>query len=162
MRLIKQQIERDGSGFVTLYPEEPEDMWHAYNLIRTGDKLRASAVRRVVTESATGSTSSTRVHMNLTVVVDKVDFDSQAGQLHLNGRIAEENKYVKVGAHHTLDLELNRNFTVNKNEWDSMNLAVVKEACDPAEKAEIGAVVLHEGIYIPLRVIHSIGKIMEC
>lgn len=26
MRLIKSNIERDGSGFVTLYPEEPEDM----------------------------------------------------------------------------------------------------------------------------------------
>lgn len=26
MRLIKQNIERDGSGTVTLFPEEPEDM----------------------------------------------------------------------------------------------------------------------------------------
>jgi eRF1 domain 1 len=26
MRLIKESIERDGSGFVTLYPEDPEDM----------------------------------------------------------------------------------------------------------------------------------------
>src|SRR5205807_940850 len=103
MRLIKQQIERDGHGTVTLYPEEPEDMWHAYNLIRVGDTLRASAVRRIVNESATGSTSSSRVHMNLTIVVDKVDFDSHAGQLHLNGRISEENKWVKIGAHHTID-----------------------------------------------------------
>ncbi|KAK6348537.1 Translation factor pelota [Orbilia javanica] len=146
MRLIKQQVERDGSGTVTLYPEEPEDMWHAFNLIRVGDTLRASAVRRIVSESSTGSTSSSRVHMNLTISVDKVDFDSQAGQLHINGRISEENKYVKIGAHHTLDLELNRNFTVGKAEWDSVSLGVVREACDPAEKAEIGAVVLHEGL----------------
>lgn len=26
MRLIKQNIERDGSGTITLFPEEPEDM----------------------------------------------------------------------------------------------------------------------------------------
>ena len=26
MRLIKRNIDRDGSGSVTLYPEEPEDM----------------------------------------------------------------------------------------------------------------------------------------
>ncbi len=26
MRLIKQNIDRDGSGTVTLFPEEPEDM----------------------------------------------------------------------------------------------------------------------------------------
>jgi protein pelota len=29
MRLIKQNIERDGSGTVTLFPEEPEDMVRA-------------------------------------------------------------------------------------------------------------------------------------
>jgi hypothetical protein len=26
MRLIKQNIEKDGSGIITLFPEEPEDM----------------------------------------------------------------------------------------------------------------------------------------
>jgi hypothetical protein len=26
MRLIKQNIEHDGSGTITLFPEEPEDM----------------------------------------------------------------------------------------------------------------------------------------
>lgn len=29
MRLIKQNIERDGSGTITLFPEEPEDMVHS-------------------------------------------------------------------------------------------------------------------------------------
>jgi protein pelota len=29
MRLIKQNIERDGSGTITLFPEEPEDMVRA-------------------------------------------------------------------------------------------------------------------------------------
>lgn len=26
MRLIKQNVEKDGSGSITLFPEEPEDM----------------------------------------------------------------------------------------------------------------------------------------
>src|SRR5436305_13188454 len=102
-------------------------MWHAYNLIRVSDTLQASAVRRIVNKSATGSTLSSQVHMNLIIVVDKVDFDSYAGQLHLNEWISEENKWVKIGAHYTIDLELNRNFTVGKNERDSISLAVVKE-----------------------------------
>jgi protein pelota len=37
MRLIKQNIERDGSGAVTLYPEEPEDMvWLRQDIGRDG------------------------------------------------------------------------------------------------------------------------------
>ncbi|RPB03117.1 hypothetical protein L873DRAFT_1801199 [Choiromyces venosus 120613-1] len=145
MRLIKKSIERDMSGSVTLYPEEPEDMWHAFNLIRPNDTVRAPAVRRVTTESRTGSTNSQRVHTTLTISVRKIDFDAQAGQLHINGQVTEENKIVSVGMFHTLDLELHRNFTLIKSEWDSVTLGVVKEACDAGDRAEIGAVVLQEG-----------------
>ncbi|KAI9838885.1 MAG: hypothetical protein M1819_004093 [Sarea resinae] len=147
MRLIKQNIDRDGSGTITLFPEEPEDMWHAYNLIRPTDLLRASALRRVTTESSTGATSSHRVHTTLTLRVTSIDFDPQAGQLHVAGRIAEENKYVKTGQYHTLDLELLRNFTLEKAEgWDSVALDVVREAVDPDKRAEVVAVVMQEGL----------------
>ncbi|KZF24499.1 hypothetical protein L228DRAFT_245445 [Xylona heveae TC161] len=147
MRLIKQNIERDGSGSVTLYPEEPEDMWHAYNLIRPNDLLRASALRRVTTESSTGSTASHRVQTTLSIRVTGIDFDPQAGQLHVAGRIAEENKYVKIGQYHTLDLELQRNFTLEKGEgWDSVALDVIREAIDPQKRADIAAVVMQEGL----------------
>ena len=147
MRLVKQAINRDGSGNITLYPEEPEDMWFTYNLIREGDLLRASALRRVTTESATGSTSSTRVHMTLVISVTALDFDMQATQLHVSGRITEETKYTKVGQFHTLDLELNRNFTLEKKDgWDSVAKALVKEACDPVKSAEAWAVVMQEGL----------------
>ncbi|KAL2041960.1 hypothetical protein N7G274_005148 [Stereocaulon virgatum] len=147
MRLIKQSIDRDGSGNITLFPEEPEDMWFAYNLIRPGDRLRASAIRRVTTESATGSTSSQRVHINLLIAVEKLDFDTQSAQLHVSGRIIEETKYTKVGQFHTLDLELNRNFNLEKKEgWDSVARNLVKEACDPVKSADVWAVIMQEGL----------------
>ncbi|KAL8646186.1 MAG: hypothetical protein Q9210_006279 [Variospora velana] len=149
MRLIKQNFERDGSGLVTLFPEEPEDMWYAYNLIRPKDLLRASALRRVVTESATGSTSSTRVHTTLTIRVESLDFDPQSSQLHVSGRIAEETKFTKVGQYHTLDLELQRNFTLTKDgeeAWDSVARGIIKEACDPVRSADVWAVVMQEGL----------------
>lgn len=146
MKLIKQNIERDGSGTITLFPEEPEDMWHAYNLIAPNDLLTASAVRRVVNESSTGSTSSQRVHMTLTIRVTSIDFDSHAGELHVSGRITTENKFVKVGAHHTLDLELHRNFKLEKNDgWDSVALEVVREAIKEDKEGTIPALVMQEG-----------------
>lgn len=75
-----------------------------------------------------------------------LDFDPKAGQLHVSGRVSEENKYVQLGQSHTLDLELNRNFTLVKEEWDSVSLGTLKEACDAKERSEIGAVVLQEGL----------------
>ena len=147
MRLIKKNIDRDGMGSVTLFPEEPEDMWHTYNLLAPHDFLQASAIRKVTTESATGSTSTHRVHTQLTISIEKIDFDPASSSLHINGRVVVENDYVRLGAYHTLDLDLNRNFSVTKAAgWDSVAMQVIKEACDPAERAEIGAVVMHEGL----------------
>lgn len=81
---------------IALIPEEPEDMWHAYNLISEGDSVRASTVRKVQTESATGSSTSNRVRTTLTISVENIDFDTQACMLRLKGRNLEENQYVKV------------------------------------------------------------------
>ena len=123
------------------------EQWHAYNLIRPNDLLRASAVRKIVTESGTGSRSVERVHTALTIRVTKLDFDSQAGQLHVSGRVAEENKHVKLGSYHTLDLELQRNFTLEKSEgWDSVALDTLREAISQEAKAQLWAVIMQEGL----------------
>ncbi|GAA6007075.1 hypothetical protein JCM11491_001498 [Sporobolomyces phaffii] len=144
MHLVSHHIEKDESGYITLRPQEDEDMWHAYNLIQQGDEIRGSAVRRVTTESSTGSTSSHRVHLKLTLLVDKVAYSALAlseqsqqsadpaassstaaapavssgtsgtSTLHISGRVTSENPHVKKGAFHTLDLEVGRDFTIIK------------------------------------------------
>ncbi|KAJ9262772.1 hypothetical protein DTO212C5_7783 [Paecilomyces variotii] len=156
MRLIKSNIERDGSGSVTLYPEEPEDMWHAYNLIRPNDLLRASAIRRVTHTSDSGSTASSRVHLTLEIRVKSLDFDPQSSQLHVSGQIMNETQHTRVGQHHTLDLELNRNFTLVKEVgaegegvgWDSVAIDMLRDAVDEGgnRRAEAVAVVMQEGV----------------
>ncbi|WFD30178.1 Translation factor pelota [Malassezia sp. CBS 17886] len=75
MKIQSRQIERDGSGSVTVTPEGDEDLYHLYNLIQTEDLVRASAVRRVQSESSTGSIESHRVRLMLTVRVTKLDFE---------------------------------------------------------------------------------------
>lgn len=66
--------------------------------------------------------------------------------MHVGGLVCEENKYVQLGQAHTLDLELNRNFTLFKEEWDAVAVQMLKEAVDVKEKSEVGAVVLQEGL----------------
>uniref|UniRef100_A0A1B6EGQ4 Protein pelota homolog n=1 Tax=Clastoptera arizonana TaxID=38151 RepID=A0A1B6EGQ4_9HEMI len=146
MKLVYKNIDKDGRGSVTLIPEEPEDMWHAYNLITEGDSVRASTIRKVQNESATGSSTSSRVRTVLTIQVETIDFDTQACMLRLKGRNIEENQYVKMGAYHTLDLEVNRKFSLCKSEWDSVSLERVDTACDPTQNADVAAVIMQEGL----------------
>ncbi|KAK6638047.1 hypothetical protein RUM44_008472 [Polyplax serrata] len=146
MKLVYKNVEKDGGGSITLIPEEAEDMWHAYNLISEGDYVRASTIRKVQNESSTGSSTSTRIRTMLRVQVENIDFDTQACMLRLKGRNIEENQYVKMGAYHTLDLELNRKFELTKSEWDSVALERVDIACDPTQNADLAAVVMQEGL----------------
>ena len=85
--------------------------------------------------------------MSLTIRVTSLDFDTQSAQLHVSGRIAEETRFTKVGQYHTLDLELQRNFTLEKNEgWDSVARNLVKEACDAGKSDDVWAVAMQEGL----------------
>ncbi|KAL4076090.1 eRF1 domain 1-domain-containing protein [Scleroderma citrinum] len=168
MKLVGKYVDKNRSGYVTLRPEDDEDIWHLYNLIQEEDLVRAPAIRRVQNVSATGSTESHRVKLNLTIQVSKVEYSSSGAPsssadqpsqapnsvpgapstaaLHISGRVTSENQYVKLGAFHTLDIETNRDIRVEKFEgWDSIALSRVKESCIPGRGAEVGAVVCGEG-----------------
>lgn len=51
-----------------------------------------------------------------------------------------------MGAYHTLDLELQRNFTIQKAIWDTVVLDRLEEACDPVKQAEVAALVMQPGL----------------
>ncbi|CAL4104889.1 unnamed protein product [Meganyctiphanes norvegica] len=121
-------------------------MWHTYNLVCEGDRLRAATIRKVQQESATGSSTSSRVRTTITIQVEAVDFDTSACVLRVKGRNVAENQYIKMGAYHTVDLEPNRKYTLYKEHWDSVFLDRVETACDPAKHADLAAVVMQEGL----------------
>jgi len=147
MKQLKKQISaKDGSGMVLLRADTSEDLWHAYNLIQTGDKIRGTTVRKVVSVSNTGSTSSSKKRLMLTVEVEKVDFDVDVLQVRVSGPVVAENDTVKMGAYHTLTLELNQNFSIEKDCWDQVYLDVLEEATHPERQAEIAALVMQPGL----------------
>ncbi len=121
-------------------------MWHAYNLICTGDILRASTFRKVVSTGTTGSTRSEKVRLNLTLEIETVDFDPAGCIMRVKGRNIEESEHVKMGAYHTIDLELNRKFTLTKSDWNIIFLERLEVACDPAKTADLVVVTMHYGL----------------
>ncbi|XP_012285061.1 protein pelota [Orussus abietinus] len=146
MKLVSKNIEKGGEGSVSLVPEDAEDMWHAYNLITEGDYVTCSTFRKVQSESATGSSVSQKVRTTLKICVEGIDFDTQACMLRLKGRNVEENRYVKMGAYHTLDVEPNRKFILTKSYWDTISVERVDMACDATQRADVAAVVMQEGL----------------
>jgi protein pelota len=82
----------------------------------------------------------------LTIAIEKTDFDPDVLQLRLSGTVTSENDLVRMGAHHTLTLELNQNFSIEKDCWDQIFLDRLEEAIHPERQAEIAAVVMQTGL----------------
>ena len=134
-------------GQATLLPEEIEDLWHTYNLIAKGDKLLATTFRKVQKESSTGSVDSQKVKMSLAINVGRVDFDPDGGSLRVSGTIASEHEGLRLGSHHTLELELHRKYTLAKAAWDSLYLDRIAEATEgPVATADVAALLMQQGL----------------
>jgi protein pelota len=68
--------------------------------------------------------------------------------VQITGRVVMENQHVKMGSFHTLDIETHRDVKVIKENWDSIALERVAEACVEGRGAEVGAIVCGEGEYL--------------
>lgn len=145
MKLLKKLIStKDGQGKLLLRPDTSEDLWHLYHLIAIGDGVRSTTLRKVVKESSTGSVVSHKQRLQLAIRVDRVvEFDPVVEELRVAGTVFEENPHVRLGAHHTLTLELHQNVSIEKDVWDQVCLDRIDEALHPERQADVAAVVLH-------------------
>lgn len=95
------------------------------------------------TSTSTNSTGGLEVAAKSTLAGGTANDTTAA--LHIAGRVSEQTKDVKLGAHHTLDIEANRDVRIIKAHWDSVALGRVDDACVEGRDAEIGAIVCGEG-----------------
>lgn len=140
----------DEDAGVSLLIVEPEDMWHANNMISVGDVIHAPAFRKVTTTTATGSTIGKSVRTNLSIKVKSTFFDPLASELKVSGNVINENEWVSVGQHHTITLKYEKGdikFTIWKSHgWDSVALQTLREAISEDRPEAIVAVVMQEGL----------------
>lgn len=146
MKVVHREINKGGEGKIGLIPEDPDDLWFIYNLIQKGDLIQASTFRKVISESSTGSTGSSRIKLTLTISSEKLEYDSEANVVKIKGKNVEENKYVKRGQYHTIYLDLNTRFFLIKPIWDALALSQLNNACNSSRNAEVAVVIMQEGL----------------
>lgn len=142
---ITRRINPDRSGSVIFRAEHVEDFWMIYNLLFSGDLLTSHSFRKVQTESAT-STQVSKRKVLITLRVTAIDYTPGDPIMRVSGRNIRENEFVRLGAFHTIELNLNRSFTITKTEWTSVDRERMREALDPHRSANIAAICIREGI----------------
>eukprot|EP00930_Biecheleria_cincta_P049875 TRINITY_DN35079_c0_g1_i1.p1 TRINITY_DN35079_c0_g1~~TRINITY_DN35079_c0_g1_i1.p1 ORF type:complete len:403 (+),score=108.16 TRINITY_DN35079_c0_g1_i1:46-1254(+) len=146
MKLLHKEFEKDGRGNATLIAEESEDLWHLYNLCSKGDTVKATTYRKIQKEGSTGTVQTEVKKMMMTIEVKSIEYDAAGNCIRFSGKNCEENPWVKMGAHHTLEVELNNKMTLGKDCWDTMHLDALDQATDVHKTSEVAVILMEAGI----------------
>lgn len=135
-----------GPGSVKIVPDDTDDLWTLYNLIAEGDSVLSVTVRKVLREAASGGRDAERVKLKLEIKVETVEYDKEGSALRIRGKNILENEHVKIGAFHTLEIELHRPLVLRKDVWDSLALDTLRQASDPSASADVAVLLMQEGM----------------
>ena len=154
MKILEESFTKGGGGHVRLVPDDAEDMWQLYNLLRADDHVECVTFRKV-TRGGTGGGElgggggggdSERVRVKLRVHVETIEYDGDGEAIRVKGRNTSETEHVKLGAYHTLDVDVGRAVKIEKPEWDAVDVARLREAADPAASADLAVLLITEGL----------------
>ncbi|KAL9437276.1 hypothetical protein AB3S75_023183 [Citrus x aurantiifolia] len=146
MRIVRKDLIPNGPGSVKVIPVDSDDLWFAYNLVAAGDSVLAVTVRKVVRQTKSGGKDAERVKLKLEIKVEALDYDKEGSALRISGKNILENEHVKIGAFHSLEIELHRPFVLTKDVWDSVALDTLHQASDSAATTDLAVVLMQEGL----------------
>lgn len=117
MKILKKYIDKKKKkGYVTFIPEEDEDLWFLYNIMKAGDVVKLKINRKIQKESATGfvKTQKRYVLARLEVLEVDFDFDSKGTGLFIKTKNIGKNNYMELGSLQTAAVDLFYPITVCK------------------------------------------------
>ncbi len=122
-------------GFVKVVPETLDDLWHLYNVIYETDEVYTRTTREIKPdEKYARPRRGKRVPVFLGVKVEKIAWEKLLGRLRVHGTILEAPENVPTGAHHTLNIALNKPLTIVKKKWARHHIERLKRASKTSEK----------------------------
>lgn len=132
MKILGKDLKK---GIVKIMPETFDDLWHLYNIIYENDKVYARTTREVKpAEEYARPRRGQRVPVFLGVKAEKITWDKLLGRLRFHGTICEGPETVPMGAHHTINIALNRPLTVEKKKWAKHHVERLEKASKTSEK----------------------------
>jgi stalled ribosome rescue protein Dom34 len=116
MKILKRFIDKKYKGYITFIPEEDEDLWFLYNIIKSQDVVRLKINRKIQQESATGfvKTQKKFILAKLEVLEVDFDFDSKGTGLFIKSKNIDKNDYIELGSMQSVAVELFFPITVCK------------------------------------------------
>ncbi|OIR58333.1 MAG: pelota protein [Amphiamblys sp. WSBS2006] len=132
MKILRKDLRKAG-GFISVVPEDVEDIWFLYSLVRKGDLVKASTQRKIKQEGK----ESRRRWLLMELETDETVADLHQGLLMVKGRIQSEHEDVKTGSFHTLHIGLAERVTIHKTHWDRIDIDTAHRLSDVTKKDSV-------------------------
>jgi protein pelota len=149
MKLISKAITKQG-GTVVLVPEDSDDLWTLYNLIAKKDEITTKTYRNIKPIGSSGlpiqGAPAQRKLITLTLSVIDLTFVASERELRIKGTTTNALNDVPLGSHHTANIMIRESIKIHKDIWDSHDDELIDSSCTLEAKAEVGAIVLEEGV----------------
>lgn len=138
MKILKKNLKE---GLVVLVPDNLDDLWHLDKILEKGDLVSASTTRKFVSESG----KSERKEVRVTLELESLDFNPSSERLHVLGTITEgrPEKYVSLGAHHSIDVNPGIKLGVKKH-WKKHQLDRLEGAVRASKQPKLVIIALDD------------------
>ena len=123
MQILRNNISK--GNYMVLSATCSDDFYLLSTILIKGDKIRSKTNRKVSFDN--GKTQQ-KIVCTLQIEVESVSADLDVGILYVKGKVCKENDYVSLGSYHTMNLELNHDFSIEKSSWSSLDINAIKEA----------------------------------
>ena len=129
-------VERDDKeGKIKLKVENIEDIWHVNHVLKPGDKIFAKTMRREKdNRDLSRSKRMEKKPVYLGIEVEQVEYHQQADRLRATGTIMEGKD---LGEHHTINIEEDKVFTIQKDQWKDHELNRINEAIEETKRGQV-------------------------
>ena len=129
---------------MTLRPDTLDDLWHLYNLVRSGDLVTAETFRTADKPGmAEDAGKAKKRPVKLTIAAERVEFHDFANRLRILGPIVGTDEQ---GRYHTLNIEPFTEVTLTKpGEWRDHEVERVAEAVRAGERPQVVFVSIEDG-----------------
>ncbi len=103
-------------GVVKLRVNDMDDLWYLSHIIDTGDLVKGKTTRKI--KIGDGENAKTvKKTLTLKVEVEKVEFHKFSDILRVSGKVKSGPEDIPSGSYHTISLEKNSEFVLEKIKW---------------------------------------------
>jgi protein pelota len=126
MKIITKNYKKN---FVKAKIENLDDLWYLTYIIEKGDLLRAKTLRKIkLGKEDERNKNIVKRPAHITINVEKLEFSKYSNVLRVNGVITQAPEDIPIGSHHTINLEEDTEFKLEKQSFLKYQIEKLEES----------------------------------